>query len=121
MKAWSKIFGLLVLCNLLFLVDAALAGEGGEVTCTTPGCGYHTKITVGGTMRSPMLTGYCLKEKKFVNLKLKSYKDCHEPHDCPDCHTRLAGIRDPQKDIPLIPCPQCGKLNLQYKRLYFKD
>jgi hypothetical protein len=121
MKVCRKILALLVLVIALFLVDDVMAGQGFLVTCTTPGCGYQTQQTTGGTRKSPGMAGYCLKEKKFVYLKLKSHDDFHKPHDCPNCGTRLVGIRNPEKDIPLIPCPQCGKLNLQYKLLYRKD
>jgi hypothetical protein len=119
--ASGKVIILLVFCGVLFLAGASLAGESGIVTCTTPGCGYQTNLSIGGTMKSPGITGYCLKEKKFVRLKLKSHDDYHNDHYCPRCKTKLVAIRDPQKDIPLIPCPQCGKLNLQYKLLLLKD
>ncbi len=121
MKSCSQIMALLVLVVAFFLVDGAQAGQSGLVTCTTPGCGYQTNLSIGGTMRSPGVTGYCLKEKKFVRLKLKSHDDYHNDHFCPSCKTKLVAIRDGEKDIPLIPCPQCGKLNLQYKLLLLKD
>jgi hypothetical protein len=121
MTACCNTLAILALVGSLFLVDGALAGQKFLVTCTTPGCGYQTQQFTGGTMDSPGMAGYCLKEKKFVYLDLKRHDDLHKPHDCPNCHTRLVGIRNPEKDIPLIPCPQCGKLNLQYKLLLRMD
>jgi hypothetical protein len=122
MRAHSKIIAFLIPLVMLCLAGGALAGEAGTVTCTTPGCGYQTNLSIGGTMRSPGITGYCLKEKKFVRLKLKSHDDYHNPDFfCPSCKTKLVAIRSGEKDIPLIPCPQCGKLNLQYKLMLLKD
>ena len=99
----------------LLAVDGALAGQSGTVSCTTPGCGYHTNLAIGGGRRSPSVTGYCAKQKKFVRVKIKSWADYRKTHYCPGTRERLQPIYD-GSDVSRIPCPKCGNLSLKYQR-----
>jgi hypothetical protein len=114
MKYCMRLIFLLIPLVIFLLVDPALAGEAGTVSCTTPGCGYHTNLKIGGGKRTPAVTGYCPKEKKFVRVKLKSHDDYRKPQKCPDCQTQLQPIYD-RSEISKIPCPQCGNPSLNYE------
>ena len=52
-----KIFGTLAVLALFFglllWTAPAAAGEAGIVSCSTPDCGYHHNLKIGGGMRSP--------------------------------------------------------------------
>jgi hypothetical protein len=118
-KSPGKIIFLSLLCGLLLSASLALAGEAGTVSCTTPGCGYHQDLKIGGGMRTPAVTGYCRSSKQFVRLKLKSHEEYRKTHYCP-------GTKEPMQPIyggsqvSKIACPQCGNKTLQYKlRLMF--
>ncbi len=120
MKVYSKIIFALVALAVLLLVNAVLAGEAGTVSCSTPGCGYHTKLIIGGGIRTPAITGYCSKEKKFVSIKLKGWEDYHKAHYCPGGQERLQPIYD-GADVSRIPCPKCGNMTLKYQRTFLFD
>ncbi len=105
---------------MLLLGDSALAGEAGVVSCTTAGCGYHTNLTIGGGKLTPALTGYCLTEKKFVRVKLRSWDEYRRPQFCPGGRERLQPIYD-GADVARIPCPRCGNMTLKYQRTLFFD
>lgn len=120
MKTWGKIYLLSILFATLLLADSALAGEKGTVSCATSGCGYHANLTIGGGRRSPAITGYCAKEKKFVRFKLTSWADYRKPQYCPGGKERLQPIYD-GSDVSRIPCPKCGLLTLRYKRRLMFD
>jgi predicted RNA-binding Zn-ribbon protein involved in translation (DUF1610 family) len=120
MKPWGKLIILLIFCLILLLADCALAGELGKVSCTHPGCGYQTDLVIGGGMRSPAVTGYCAKEKDFVNIKLKSWADYRKPHYCPGGKEPLQPIYN-GSEVARFPCPKCGNLTLSYKRRLMFD
>lgn len=120
MKPWGKLISLLIFSAILLAADGALAGEKGTVSCTSPGCGYHTNLTIGGGRRSPAVTGYCAQEKQFVRLKLKDWEDYRKPHDCPGGKERLQPIYE-GAEVSRIPCPQCGNLTLSYQRMLMFD
>jgi hypothetical protein len=120
MKASSKVIAFLLFFFGLLLVGGALAGEAGTVSCSTPGCGYHTNLKIGGGKKLPAITGYCSKEKKFVRLKLESWDDYHKPQRCPGSRERLQPIYE-GSDISRIPCPKCGHKTLEYQRVLFFD
>ncbi|MDD2904373.1 MAG: hypothetical protein PHU44_18245 [Syntrophales bacterium] len=120
MKAWGKSMVLVIFCGIFLLAEGALAGEFGEVTCTTPDCGYKTSLDIGGRRKLPAVTGYCAKEKKFVRLKLKSHDDYRKPHYCPNDKEPLKPIYR-GADISKIPCPKCGNLTLKYQLMLRKD
>jgi hypothetical protein len=109
-----------LLCGLFLSASLALAGEAGEVYCTTPGCGYKQNLKIGGGMKSPSVTGYCRSTKEFVRLKLKSYDDYRKPHKCPGTKEVMQPIYD-GREVFKIPCPQCGNQTLQYKRILMFD
>ena len=87
MKTCGKLVFLAIFFGLVLWAAPALAGEAGKVSCSTPGCGYHANLTIGGGMKSPSLTGYCRSTKEFVRVKLKSWEDYRERSDLP----RLSG------------------------------
>jgi hypothetical protein len=122
MKTWGKVLFIVILCGLglLSLASGTMAGETGEVTCSTSGCGYKNNLTIGGAKRSPSFTGYCPKEKNFVRVNIKSWEDYRQPHHCPNDQEPLQPIYD-GSDVAKIPCPQCGSLTLTYKRKLFFD
>ena len=120
MKTWGKLIFPLIFFVILLLVDCALAGEKGTVSCAHPGCGYKTDLTIGGGKASPAVTGYCPKQKKFVRLKLKSWEDYHKPQNCPGGKEPLQPIYEGSA-VSRIPCPECGNLTLGYKRRLMFD
>ncbi len=120
MKTWCKLISLLIFFVIFFPAEWALAGESGTVSCATPGCGYQSNLTIGGGMKSPAVTGYCPKDKKFVRLKLKSWADYRQPHYCPGGKESLQPIYG-GSEVSRIPCPQCGNLTLGYKRRLLFD
>ena len=120
MKTRGKFVSLLICCVILLLADCALAGEAGMVSCTQPGCGYQTDLKIGGGMRSPAVTGYCAKEKKFVSIKIKSWADYRKPHNCPGGKEPLQPIYN-GSEVSRFPCPKCGNLTLSYKRRLMFD
>ena len=115
MKTFGKLVILPIFFGLVLWASAALAGESGKVSCTTPGCGYQKTLAIGGGRNSPAVTGYCPREKKFVSLKLKSWADYRKPHYCPGTKEPMQSIYDGSQ-VSQIPCPQCGNLTLHYKR-----
>ena len=110
----------LIVGGICLVAAGALAGESGEVTCTTVGCGYKTNVNIGGLRKSPAVTGYCAKEKKFVQVKLKSHDDYHKPQKCPNDKEPLEPIYR-GADISRLPCPQCGNQTLKYELKLRKD
>jgi hypothetical protein len=119
MKTRGTLVPFFIFLVLLLLVEGALAGEAGEVSCTTPGCGYHTDLKIGGAKNSPSVTGYCPKEKKFVWVKIRRWEDYRQPRNCPGGKERLQPIYE-GADVAGIPCPQCGNMTLKYQlRLLF--
>ena len=94
MKASSKVIAFLFPIVMLLLVDGALAGEAGTVSCSTPGCGYHLNLKIGGGKKTPAVTGYCPGEKKFVSIKLSSWDEYRQPQYCPGGQERLQPIYD---------------------------
>jgi hypothetical protein len=115
MKSWGKFFIVFIFLAAQLLADGSLAGQTGLVYCTTPGCGYQTNLMIGGGRRSPAVTGYCAKQKRFVRIKLKSWADYRKPHYCPGTRERLQPIYG-GRDISRIPCPKCGNLSLKFQR-----
>lgn len=114
MKTWGKLIPLLIFFVILLLTDSALAGEAGTVSCTTPGCGYHANLSIGGGRRSPSITGYCAKTRQFVRVKLKSWEDYRKPQRCPGGKERLQPIYD-GSDVSRFPCPKCGNFSLKFQ------
>ena len=121
MKTFGKLVFLAIFFGLLLGAAPAAAGEAGIVSCSTPDCGYQQDLKIGGDMRSPSLTGYCPSTKKFVRVKLKSWKDYREtPPACPDCPEAIQPIYDGGQ-VAIIPCPKCCNLTLHYKRSLMFD
>ncbi len=120
MKTWGRLIVLGILCGIFLLVEGALAGEAGKVSCNTPGCGYQTDLTIGGGRAAPAVTGYCPREKKFVSVKIKSWADYRKPQNCPGGKERLQPIYDGDQ-VTQIPCPKCGNLTLRYHRKVMFD
>ena len=120
MKTWGKLVFLSMVFVLFLSAPSALAGEAGKVSCNTPGCGYQTDLKIGGGRTSPAVTGYCLKEKKFVSVKIKSWADYRKPHNCPGGKEPLQPIYDGAQ-VSQIPCPKCGNLTLGYQRRLMFD
>ena len=121
MKTFSKFVLLAIFCGVFLWAAAAAAGQKGLVSCSTPGCGYHYDLTIGGGMKSPSVTGYCRSTKKFVRIKLKSWAGYREATPAiPDCPEAILPIYDGDQ-VAEIPCPQCGNLTLHYKRRLMFD
>ena len=121
MQTFGKLVFLPIFFGLVLWVAAAVAGEQGAVSCSTPDCGYQQDLTIGGGMKAPSLTGYCRSTKKFVRVKLKSWGDYRKvTAACPDCPEPILPIYD-GGDVAEIPCPQCGNLTLHYKRRLMFD
>jgi len=120
MKNWGRLIVFVMLCGIFLSVEGALAGEAGKVSCTHPGCGYQTDLKIGGGMKSPAVTGYCPREKKFVSVKLKSWADYRKPQNCPGGKEPLQPIYG-GSEVSKIPCPKCGNLSLTYKRRFMFD
>jgi predicted RNA-binding Zn-ribbon protein involved in translation (DUF1610 family) len=121
MKTCGKVVILSLGLALLLRAGAAVAGEGGTVSCSTPGCGYEQNIKIGGGKKSPSLTGYCRSTKQFVRVKLQSWKEYREivPRS-PECPEAIVPIYDGE-DVAKIPCPKCGNLTLHYQRKLMFD
>jgi hypothetical protein len=106
---------------VFFLPGAgARAGEAGQVRCSTPGCGYQTDLSIGGGRKSPAVTGYCAKERKFVSVKLMRWADYRQPQMCPGGKEPLQPVYG-GADVSKIPCPKCGRLTLKYQRRLMFD
>ncbi len=120
MKTLGRLISLLVFIALVILTDAALAGEAGTVFCITPGCGYQANLKIGGGKRTPSITGYCSREKKFVYIKLRSWTDYDKPHWCPGGKERLQPIYN-GSEVSRFPCPKCGNLTLKFERKFLFD
>jgi hypothetical protein len=121
MKTFGTLVFLAIFFGLLLWAAPAAAGEAGTVSCSTPDCGYHFDLKIGGGMKSPSLTGYCRSTKKFVRVKLDSWKGYRETVPaCPACPEAIQPIYD-GGEVAKIPCPQCGHLTLHYKRTLMFD
>ena len=121
MKTCGKLVLLAIFFGVFLWAVAAVAGQKGSVSCSTPDCGYHHDLTIGGGMKSPSLTGYCRSTKKFVRVKLKSWEGYRETVPaCPDCPEAILPIYDGGQ-VAEIPCPKCGNLTLRYKRRLLFD
>ena len=94
MNTFGKLVFLPLFFGLVLWAAAAAAGEKGTVSCSTPDCGYHDNLTIGGAKQSPSLTGYCRSTKKFVRVKPKSWDDYRKIIPaCPDCPEPPADLR----------------------------
>jgi hypothetical protein len=121
MKTCGKLVAIILFFGLVLTGAPAVAGQSGEVTCSTPGCDYHVNLKIGGGMKSPSVTGYCRSTKKFVRVKLKSWDDYREVVPaCPDCPEAILPIYDGSQ-VAAIPCPKCGHLTLHYKKTLMFD
>jgi len=121
MKTFGKWVMAAWFATLVFGAAPAAAGQTGTVSCATPGCGYQESLTIGGGKKSPSLTGYCRSTKKFVRVKLESWEGYRKKVPAsPDCPEAIKPIYDGSQ-VSGIPCPQCGKKNLSYKRRLFFD
>ena len=121
MNTFGKLLVLALFFGLVLGAAPAAAGEAGTVSCSTPDCGYHVDLKIGGGMRTPAMTGYCRSTKTFVSLKLNNwgeYRKIIPP--CPDCPEAIQPIYD-GGDVAKIPCPQCGHLTLHFKRTLMFD
>ena len=78
MKTCGKLLAIALFFGLVLGAAPAAAGQAGTVSCSTPGCGYHDNLKIGGGMKSPSLTGYCRSTKQFVRVKLKSWDEYRE-------------------------------------------
>jgi hypothetical protein len=120
MKTFGKLVFLAIFFGVFLWAAPAVAGQKGLVSCSTPDCGYQENLRIGGSMRSPGVTGYCRSSKKFVYLKLKSHDDYRKTHYCPGSKEPMLAIYKGSQ-VAEIPCPQCGNLALNYKLLLFFD
>jgi hypothetical protein len=120
LKAPGKIIFLYLFCSLFLAASLALAGEAGEVRCTTPGCRYRQNLKIGGGKISPAVTGYCRSNKEFVRLKLNDWNEYRNTHYCPGTKEPMQPIYDGSQ-ASQIPCPQCRNKTLQYKRRLMFD
>ena len=121
MKTFGNIGFLAIFFGLILWAAPALAGEKGTVSCSTPECGYHSNLTIGGGMKSPSVTGYCRSTKQFVRVKLKSWDEYRKIiPKCPDCPETIRPIYD-KGQVAQIPCPRCGNLTLHYDRRFLFD
>lgn len=121
MKTFGKIIFLSLFFGVFLWAAPAVAGQFGTVTCSNPGCGYQDTLTIGGGKKSPSLTGYCRSTKKFVRVKLKSWKGYRETVPaCPDCPEPIEPIYGGGQ-VSAIPCPKCGCLTLHYKKTLMLD
>jgi len=121
MKTFGGLVFMALSCGLVLGAAPALAGEKGIVSCSTPDCGYHANLTIGGAMKSPSVTGYCRSAKQFVRVKLKSWDEYREVVPAsPDCPGPLLPIYDGGQ-VGAIPCPRCGNLTLHYKKTLMFD
>jgi hypothetical protein len=121
MKSFHRLFIATLCFGLVLWAAAALAGQAGIVSCSTPGCDYQDNLKIGGGMRSPSVTGYCRSTKKFVRVKLKSWEGYRETVPaCPDCPEAILPIYDGGQ-VAEIPCPKCGNLTLHYKKTLMFD
>jgi len=120
MKTFVTLVMLPIFLSLVLWVSMALPGQSGVVDCSTPDCGYHQNLSVGGSMKTPSVTGYCQSSKQFVQLKLKSHDDYRKPHYCPGTKELMQPIYS-GSDVAKIPCPKCGNKTLKYTLLFFKD
>jgi hypothetical protein len=121
MKTCGTLAAIALFCGLILGSAPALAGEAGEVTCSTPGCGYHHNLKIGGGKKSPSLTGFCRATRQFVYVKLKSWEGYRDTVPaCAHCPEAILPIYDGGQ-VAEIPCPKCGNLTLHYKRRLMFD
>jgi hypothetical protein len=121
MKTFGILVAIAIFCGLVFGAAPVMAGEKGTVFCSSPDCGYQQDLTIGGSMKSPSLTGYCRSTKKFVRVKLKSWDDYRKIiPKCPDCPETVLPIYDGGQ-VAEISCPRCGHLTLHYERRLMFD
>ncbi len=121
MKTCGRIMAFPLFFGLMLWAGAAVGGEAGLVSCSTPGCGYQENLKIGGGMRSPAMTGYCRSTKQFVRVKLKSWDEYRKVVPaCPDCPEAILPIYDGVQ-VAEIPCPRCGDKTLGYQRRLMFD
>jgi hypothetical protein len=121
MNTFGRLLVLALFFGLALGAAPASAGQSGEIFCSNPGCGYQDTLTIGGGKKSPSLTGYCRSTKKFVRVKLDSWKGYRETVPaCADCPEPILPIYDGGQ-VAEIPCPKCGCLTLHYKKNKFFD
>jgi hypothetical protein len=65
MQTFGKLVLLAIFFGIFLWAAPALTGEKGTVSCSTPDCGYHSNLTIGGGMKSPSVTGYCRSTKQL--------------------------------------------------------
>jgi hypothetical protein len=121
MNTFGKLVAIALFCGLVLGAAPAVAGEAGTASCTTPDCGYEDNLKIGGSMKSPSVTGYCRSTKKFVRLKLRSWDEYRKIVPAsPDCPEAILPIYSGGQ-VAEIPCPQCGNLTLHYTRRLLFD
>jgi hypothetical protein len=120
MKTGAKLVFLPLFLSLVLWTGAAMAGEAGKVTCSSPGCGYHENLKIGGGRKTPAVTGYCASTQQFVRLNIKSYDDYYKTFYCPGTKEPMQPIYNGSQ-VSEIPCPQCGNLTLHYTRTVMFD
>jgi hypothetical protein len=121
MNTFGKLLVIVLFFGLMLAAAPAAAGEAGIVSCSTPDCGYHTNLKIGGGMRSPSLTGYCRSTRQFVRVKLHNWDEYRKiVPKCPDCPEPILPIYG-RGDVAKIPCPNCGHVTLHYTRTLMFD
>ncbi len=100
LKINTKRVLLLGLVVSLCAVSGGQAGESVELTCKNKTCDYKGTLNIGGGFWFSKVTGYCTRDKKFVEY---TWKEREKPPE-------IIEIWNPQtgKIIELFKCPDCG-------------
>jgi hypothetical protein len=89
----------------------APAGTMVEVVCRNKNCDYHGQVNFGGAVVFEQITGYCVKEKKFVYLTWGRQGAPAPPgfKGSPPPEPMMVWNATTGETIRLYKCPSCGQ------------
>jgi Zn finger protein HypA/HybF involved in hydrogenase expression len=110
------VVGVILIAGLLSY-DLAVAGQRGELSCSS--CGYKRQLTVGGGRKSPRLTVYCPQCKTFSQKAFATWGEANKAGElaCSTCSAQLLVYRGQAN----FPCPKCGRKTTRFKTLMHFD
>ena len=123
------LFGLLF---SLFSAGAVFASSICELTCKNEACRYKARATFGGGILFDQVTGYCVRDNKFVHLMWRRSEKAPDPlklfnaqtgeimemYRCPDCGDPFLPIKEAQ-DFKY--CPKCHRPSIEYHLISYLD
>ena len=101
----------------LFSYELAVAGQRGELSCSS--CGYKRQLTIGGSRKSASLTIYCPQCKTFSRKTFATWGEANKAEEftCPKCSAKAFVYRGQAG----FPCPKCGRTTTTFKKLMSFD